>query len=147
GWRRTEMSGPWLHHGRDCRIFCARGRFRHRPTNLSPKTTGAALIAARQSVHVSLPQTVTTCSVLFDTDFIPPPATPLVVVDMNSLARELILACRGWTETEQPLSPYAQRIFAALAAVVGQLALKPSNATMPVPATNGVAAAMALTEK
>jgi hypothetical protein len=25
--------------GRDCWNFCARGRFRHSPTNLSPKTT------------------------------------------------------------------------------------------------------------
>lgn len=130
-------------------LYCTAGSMRLEAQgnvwSLTPSR--AALIAARQSVHVSLPRTVTACSVLFDTGFIPSPATALVVVNMNSLARELILACRGWTETDRPLSPYAQKIFAALAAVVGQLAVKPSNATMPVPATGGVAAAMALTEQ
>lgn len=107
----------------------------------------AAIIAAGRSIHVTLPQAVMACSALFDQTFIPAPAEPLTVIDMTPLARELILACRIWTDVDKPLDPYARQLFATLAAVASQLAAAPSNAAMPLPRSGAVAAAMLLTEQ
>jgi AraC-like DNA-binding protein len=107
----------------------------------------AAIIVAGQSIHVTLPQTVMACSALFDRGFIPPPAEALTVINMTPLARELILACRIWTDVDKPLDPYARQLFTTLAAVASQLAATPSNTAMPLPRSDGVTAAMRLTEQ
>ena len=39
----------WLTPSRDCQEFCARGRFRHWLTNLSPKTTANWVLASNHS--------------------------------------------------------------------------------------------------
>lgn len=107
----------------------------------------AAIIAAGRSIHVTLPQAVMACSVLFDRTFIPAPTEALTVINMSPLARELILTCRIWTDVNKPLDPYARQLFATLAAVASQLAATPSNAAMPLPRSSGVAAAVQLTEQ
>ena len=107
----------------------------------------AAIIAADQTIHVTLPKAVMACSALFDPGFIPAPALALTVINMAPLARELILACRVWTNVDEPLTPYARQLFATLAAVVSQLAATPSNTAMPLPRSSVVAAAVQLTEQ
>jgi AraC-like DNA-binding protein len=107
----------------------------------------AALIAAGRPVHVTLPQSVTACSVLYDATFIAHPPTTLTVVNMSPLARELILHCRNWTNREKELDPYARQIFLTLAVVVAKLATTPSRASIPVPTSRGLAQALALTEQ
>src|SRR5450432_4314919 len=47
----------------------------------------AALIEAGRPIRVSIPQPVTTASVLFDTGFTPAPPAPLTVFDLSPLAR------------------------------------------------------------
>src|SRR5450432_1209582 len=50
----------------------------------------AALIEAGHRIRVSIPQPVTTASVLFDTGFTPAPPAPLTVFDLSPLARALV---------------------------------------------------------
>src|SRR5690348_12148405 len=49
----------------------------------------AALIEAGVTIRVSIPQPVTTASVLFDTGFTAAPPAPLTVFDLSPLARAL----------------------------------------------------------
>jgi hypothetical protein len=106
----------------------------------------AALIAAGEPITVSLPQKVTTCSVLFAPCFMAAPAAALTVFEMSPLARELALAWRAWGPDGGPLPDDARAIFAALAGVALRLAETPSPASMPAPASPVLARAMALTE-
>src|SRR2546429_896633 len=53
----------------------------------------AALIEAGRPIRVSVPQPVTTASMLFDTGFIPAPPAPLTVFDLSPLARTLVTEC------------------------------------------------------
>ncbi|MFD0823454.1 AraC family transcriptional regulator, partial [Micromonospora zhanjiangensis] len=86
----------------------------------------AALIEAGRPIRVSIPRPVTTASVLFDTGFTPAPPAPLTVFDLNPLARALLTECGTWGERDEPLTAYAQTLFAALAAVTWRLARQPS---------------------
>src|SRR5262245_35807794 len=56
----------------------------------------AALIEAGRPVRVSIPQPVTTASVLFDTGFTAVPPAPLTVFDLSPLARALVTECGRW---------------------------------------------------
>jgi AraC-like DNA-binding protein len=91
----------------------------------------AALIEAGRSIQVSIPQPVTTASVLFDTGFTAPPPAPLRVFDLSPLARALVLECAAWGESDEPLSGYGEALFAALAAVTWRLAQRPSPVVVP----------------
>lgn len=91
----------------------------------------AALIEAGRPIQVSMPQPVTTASVLFDTGFVPTPPAALSVFDLNPLARALLNECAGWGESDQPLPAYGQALFAALAAVTWRLAERPSPIVVP----------------
>ena len=106
----------------------------------------AALIAAGRPIHVTLPQAVRSCSVLFDPEFVAPPVASLTVVNMSPLARELILACGGWTDPDRPLDTYGRQLFLALAAVIAKLAVTPSEAAMPTPTSRGLVEAMTIME-
>ncbi|MEO5744346.1 MAG: AraC family transcriptional regulator [Terracoccus sp.] len=107
----------------------------------------AALLRAGRPVTVAIPQPVTTASVLFHVDFVPPPLQDLTVFDLDPLARALVAECGGWQEAEEPLPPYARAIFAALAAVAWRLAERPSPVVMPVGRSAEVRAALQLTEE
>lgn len=104
--------------------------------------TRAALIAADRAVQVILRTDVEARSVLFDTSFVPPPASTLTVFEMTSLARELVMACAVWTAADAPLPPYGRSLFLALAAVVTELARAPSRAVMPLPRSPALAQAL-----
>ncbi len=91
----------------------------------------AALIAADQPIRVTIPQPVTTSSVLFGTDFAPEPARELTVVDLSPLARALVTECLAWPESAEPLPAYARCIFGALVAVAWRLAEHPSPVVVP----------------
>src|SRR5690349_24906888 len=74
----------------------------------------AALIEADRPIQVSIPQPVTTASVLFDPGFAPAPPAPLAVFDLSPLARELVAECGRCGEG---FGGYERQPFAALAAV------------------------------
>ncbi|GAA2336420.1 AraC family transcriptional regulator [Dactylosporangium salmoneum] len=107
----------------------------------------AALIEAGRAITVSMPQAATTASVLFDPAFAPPPLAPLTVFDLTPLARALVAECGGWGESEEPLNPYAEALFAALAAVAWRLAEHPSPVVVPAGRTPLLRRALALTER
>lgn len=106
----------------------------------------AALIEAHQPIRVSVPRSVPTASVLFDTGFTPVPPAPLTVFDLGPLARALVTECGRWGESEEPLSSYAQTLFAALAAVTWQLARRPSPVVVPAGRSPELRRALQLTE-
>jgi AraC-like DNA-binding protein len=107
----------------------------------------AALIEAGQTIQVSIPQPVTTASVLFDTAFTPAPPAPLTVFDLNPLARALVTECGTWTESDEPLTAYAETLFAALAAVTWRLAERPSPVVVPAGRSPELRRALQLTEE
>ena len=107
----------------------------------------AALVTAGRPVTVSIPQPVTTASVLFDTGFAPPPPAALTVFDLSELARGLLAECAPWGESAEPLPPYARTLFAALAAVAWRLAERPSPVVVPTGRSSELRAALALTEE
>jgi AraC-like DNA-binding protein len=107
----------------------------------------AALIEAGQTIQVSIPQPVTTASVLFHTAFTPAPPAPLTVFDLNPLARALVTECGTWTENDEPLTAYAETLFAALAAVTWQLAEQPSPVVVPAGRSPELRRALQLTEE
>lgn len=107
----------------------------------------AALIEAGQAIAVSIPRPATTASVLFDTAFAPPPPAALTVFDLNPLARSLVAECGTWGESDQPLTAYAETLFAALAAVTWRLAEQPSPVVVPVGRSPELRLALRLTEE
>jgi AraC-like DNA-binding protein len=108
----------------------------------------AALIEAGRAIRVSIPQPVTTASVLFDTGFTAaaPPA-PLTVFDLSPLARALVGECAAWGESDEPLTGYAEALFAALAAVTWRLAQQPSPVVVPAGRSPELRRALHLTEQ
>ncbi|WP_426502207.1 helix-turn-helix domain-containing protein [Dactylosporangium sp. McL0621] len=107
----------------------------------------AALIEAGRPIQVSLPQPVTTASVLFDTAFTPPPGAPLAVFDLSPLARALVAECGAWGPGDEPLTPYAAALFTALAAVAWRLAGTPSPVVVPAGRSPELRRALRLTEE
>jgi AraC-like DNA-binding protein len=107
----------------------------------------AALIAAGRPILVTIPQPVTTSSVLFDVGFVAPPPEPLAVFDLSPLARALVAECGRWGESDESLDAYAEALFRALAAVAWSLAERPSPAVMPTGRSDELRRALALTEE
>jgi AraC-like DNA-binding protein len=107
----------------------------------------AALIEAGRPIRVSLPRPVTTASVLFDTAFTAAPPAPLTVFDLSPLARALVTECGTWGNSDEPLTAYAETLFAALAAVTWRLAEQPSPVVVPVGRSPELRRALRLTEE
>jgi AraC-like DNA-binding protein len=107
----------------------------------------AALIEAGQTIRVSIPQPVTTASVLFDTEFTAVPPAPLTVFDLSPLARALVSECSRWEAGEEPLPAYAEALFNALAAVTWRLAEQPSPVVVPAGRSPELRRALQLTEE
>src|SRR5262245_18817217 len=107
----------------------------------------AAVIEAGRRIRVSIPQPVTTASVLFDTEFTPPAPAPLTVFDLSPLARALVAECGRWGESDRPLTAYAEALFAALAAVTWRLAEQPSPVVVPAGRSPELRRALRLTEE
>lgn len=107
----------------------------------------AALIEAGRPIRVSIPRPVTTASVLFDTAFAPTPPAPLTVFDLSPLAQALVGECAAWGESEEPLSPYGETLFAALAAVTWRLAEQPSPVVVPAGRSPELRRSLRLTEE
>src|SRR5690349_12140599 len=106
----------------------------------------AALIEAGRPIQVSIPQPATTASVLFDPGFAPAPPAPLTVFDLTPLARALLAECGSWGEHDA-LTPYAETLFAALAAVTWRLAERPSPVVVPAGRSPELRRALRLTEQ
>lgn len=105
----------------------------------------AALIRAGLPIEITIPQPVTTASVLFSTDFTTPPPSSLVVFDMTPLSRSLISECARWGDEESPLDDYALSMFRALAQATWSLAGRPSPASMPTGRSPEVRRALEIT--
>jgi AraC-like DNA-binding protein len=105
----------------------------------------AALIRAGLSIEVTIPQPVTTASVLFSTTFVSAPPSDLAVFDLTPLARMLITECSQWHDEDAPLDDYALAMFRALAAASWMLAEYPSPARMPTGRSLEVRRALAIT--
>lgn len=104
----------------------------------------AALIAAGRPIRVSIPQPVTTSSVLFDPMVTPVPPTPLTVFDLSPLARSLLAECGNWGDSSDA---YAAPLFDALAAVTWRLAEQPSPVVVPAGSSPELRRALELTEQ
>lgn len=107
----------------------------------------AALIEAGRPIQVSIPQPVTTASVLFDTGFTDAPPAPLTVFDLSPLARALLAECAAWGEADTPLTAYGRTLFAALAAVTWRLAERPSPVVVPAGRSPELRRALRITEE
>ena len=107
----------------------------------------AALITAGHAIEVTIPQPVTTSSILVSTDFAPRPLAPLSVFDLTPLARLLIAECGAWDDSPEPLSAYGLAMFNALIATTWALAEHPSAARMPVGRSPETRRALSLTEQ
>jgi len=107
----------------------------------------AALIEAGRPIRVSIPQPVTTASVLFDVGFVAPPPAPLAVFDLDRLAGALLTECGAWGPGEETLPAYARTLFAALAAVCWRLAEQPSPVVVPAGRSPELRKALRLTEQ
>jgi AraC-like DNA-binding protein len=107
----------------------------------------AALIEAGRTIHVAIARPVTTSSVLFDTRYQPTPPAPLVVFDLSPLARALLTECAAWGESDEPLPPYGETLFAALAAVTWRLADRPSPVVVPAGRSPELRRALELSEQ
>jgi AraC-like DNA-binding protein len=105
----------------------------------------AALIRAGVSIEVTIPQPVTTASVLFSATFVSAPPSDLAVFDLTPLARMLIAECAQWHDEDAPLDEYALTMFRALAAVSWTLAEHPSPARIPTGQSLEVRRALAIT--
>lgn len=105
----------------------------------------AAIIHAGVAIQVTIPQPVTTASVLFHTEFVPPPPAELAVVDLTPLARALLVEATQWEGEGEALDQYARAIFLALAAVTWKLAERPSPAQMPMGRSPEVRQALSIT--
>ncbi|GIJ76675.1 AraC-type DNA-binding protein [Micromonospora phaseoli] len=107
----------------------------------------AALIEAGRPIRVSIPHPVTTASVLFDVGFTQAPRASLTVFDLSPLARALVTECGRWGESDEPLTTYAETLFAALAAVTWRLAEQPSPVVVPAGRSPELRRALRLTEQ
>jgi AraC-like DNA-binding protein len=107
----------------------------------------AALIEAGRTIRVSIPQPVTTASVLFDAGYTPAPPAPLTVFDLSPLARALVTECGPWGDVDEPLPAYAETLFTALAAVTWRLAEQPSPVVVPAGRSPELRRALALTQE
>ena len=105
----------------------------------------AALIAAGQPVSVTILTQLTSASVLFAPQFMPPPPT-VTVFDVSPLARALIGECRDYGPDDEPLPPYGQSLFEMLATVVQRLTETPSPLSLPLPTSEPLRRALDLTE-
>jgi len=105
----------------------------------------AALIAAGHPIQITHLTSLTSASVLFAPDFMPAPRQAISVFDLSPLARELIGECRSWGP-DTVLSPYARRLFDALAVVALKLAETPSPFVLPIPSSPALERALSLTE-
>ena len=107
----------------------------------------AALITAGHPIEVTIPQPVTTASILVSTDFAPNPPALLSVFDLTPLARSLVAECGQWGDSDAPLDDYSVAMFTALIAATWALAEHPSPARMPAGRSAETRRALALTEQ
>jgi AraC-like DNA-binding protein len=96
---------------------------------------------------VTIPQPVTTSSVLVSTDFAPSPPALVSVFDLTPLARSLVAECSQWNDSPEPLDNYALTMFSALIAATWALAEHPSQARMPTGRSAETRRALTLTEQ
>ena len=105
----------------------------------------AALIAAGEPVSVTILTQLSSASVLFDPASMPAPPA-VTVFDMTPLARALVTECLPYGPDLSVLPPYAASLFQLLATVALRLTESPSPLSLPIPTTEPLHRALALTE-
>ena len=128
-------------------LYAVRGamRLEYDGTSWTLPPARAALIRAGEPIEVTIPQPMTTASVLFHCEFVESPSAALSVIDMTPLARALIAECSRWVDAEASLDDYALAMFRALAEATWALAERPSRAHMPTGRSAEVRRALAIT--
>ncbi len=106
----------------------------------------AALIAAGAPITLSIATTITCCSALFLPEAYTAPKAPLRVLDMSPLARELVLACRGYAPELETLPAEGKQLFDTLYMLATKAAEAPNDMWMPVAQSEPVLAALEMTE-
>lgn len=91
----------------------------------------AAWIAADVPLRVTVRAPVTTSSVLFQRDALPPPPLPCQVFTVSPLAREMFLYAMRWGQVRWPDDGEGDRFLLALAAVCRELAASPDHFWLP----------------
>ena len=105
----------------------------------------AALIAAGQSVSITILTQLTSASVLFAPSYMTDPPA-VTVFDVSPLARALIGECQVYGPHDGPLPPYGQSLFQMLATISLRLAATPSPLCLPLPTSEPLRRALDLTE-
>ena len=109
----------------------------------APARPGCA-IRAGEPIEVTIPQPMTTASVLFHVGFVDPPPSALTVIDMTPLARALVAECSQWVDEQASLDDFLA-MFRALAEAAWALAERPSRTHMPTGRSAEVRRALAIT--
>ncbi|MGH1330053.1 MAG: helix-turn-helix transcriptional regulator [Paracoccaceae bacterium] len=104
------------------------------------------MIRAGHPITITIVSKLTSAAVLFSPAFMEPPHEVLSVFDMSPLARELVRECKEWGPESGPLTPYATKIFEALAEVVLRLSQRPSHCVLPAPVSPMLKKAVQITE-
>jgi len=128
-------------------LYAVRGamRLEYDGTTWTLPPARAALIRAGEPIEVTIPQPMTTASVLFAREFVESPSSALSVIDMTPLARALVAECSRWVDEQAALDDYALAMFRALAEATWALAERPSRAHMPTGRSAEVRRALAIT--
>ena len=128
-------------------LYAVRGamRLEYGATSWTLPPARAALIRAGEPIEVTIPQPLTTASVLFHVGFVVPPPSALTVIDMTPLARALVAECSQWVDEQASLDDYATAMFRALAEAAWALAEHPSRTHMPTGRSAEVRRALAIT--
>jgi AraC-like DNA-binding protein len=91
----------------------------------------AAWVAANVLIRIQARAAVTSSSILFARDSIPPPPYECRVFAVSPLAREMILYAMRWGIDRDPLDTTAEHFFAAVAGVCAEAAAHPEQFWLP----------------
>ncbi|MEL6684537.1 MAG: helix-turn-helix transcriptional regulator [Pseudomonadota bacterium] len=106
----------------------------------------AALIAAGAPITLSIAATITCCSALFSPAHYATPKSPLRVLDMSPLARELIWACRDYGPDAKTLDGEGKQLFDTLYMLAQKAAEVRNDLWMPVGQSLQVKSALQMAE-
>ncbi|MDO6964165.1 AraC family transcriptional regulator [Rhizobium alvei] len=127
-----EASGT-VQFDRHYLVYCAQGLMRvglsDRQWFLPPSM--AAWIPAGLQVEVEIRAPVSTCSILFERNFLVRPPTETKVFAVTPLAREMILHCGRWGRSAGSLDADAVACFSATAFICRELAERESAMWLP----------------
>lgn len=91
----------------------------------------AAWIPANTTVIAQIPTGITCCSILFNPDQFPEHNPTVKTIDLTSLAQQMILHCKRWSDRTCPVDRNAQIFYRALAMVLVERMDAPTTDWVP----------------